>query len=158
MTLFPEYYVRSTLSVSDRSPERERERGWMGGGGLSRVFLMRFGLGNYHYTFNLDFDFFSCQLLASSLPDWASGVSCFRWGCWCMGRGPMVRETCLGFRYITVSCTKSENCVFWTCSRMKRIILFSLISYVCNAVSVICIWDVFPYEENHSVFFSKLSV
>jgi len=33
-----------------------------------------------------------------------------------------------------------------------------LVSYVCNAIAVLCIWDVFPYDGNHSVFSCKLRV
>ena len=110
VTLFPSEYFRSTLSASDRSPEREREGGWVG-----RVYVPRFP-----YACLVWVSFFSCQLLASSLPrlvdlcslpNWASGVGCFRCGCWCMGRGPVLRETCLGLRYITVSCMISVLCI-----------------------------------------------
>ena len=44
------------------------------GGGLSRVVLMRFGLGYGH------FNFFSGELPTRSLPSWASGVGCFPMG------------------------------------------------------------------------------
>jgi len=39
---------------------------------------------------------------------------------------------------------------------MMRIILFSPVNYVCNVISVLCIWDVFPYDENNSHFSREL--
>jgi len=41
---------------------------------------------------------------------------------------------------------------------MTRIILISLVNYVRNVISVLCIWDVFPFDENYSVFSRKLRV
>jgi hypothetical protein len=34
---------------------------------------------------------------------------------------------------------------------MKRIVLFSLINYVCNIISALCIWDGVPCHENYSL-------
>jgi len=115
-------------------------------------FLMRFGLGNGH------FDFFSCQLLASSLPNWARGVSFFRWG-WCMGRGPMLRETCLGLRYIILSFTISELYVFGTWSVLREICLDLMYNTASCTKSENCVFlGRGPYDESHSLFSRKLRV
>ena len=91
---------------------------------MGRVYVPRFPYECLGWV-----SFFSCQLLTSSLPNWASGVGSFRWGCWCMGRGPVLRETCLGLRYITVSYTNMRVVCFWDvvpCYERRALVLGTL--------------------------------
>ena len=66
-----------------------------------------------------------------------------------------------------------NDCVFLSCklrvSRNMSIVRLGsaptsreafiiLVSYVCNGIAILCVWDVFPYDDNHSVFSCKLRV
>ena len=166
MTLFPEYYFRSTLSVSDWS-KRERER-VEGGESVCPVFSL---CVLAWVTFTSTRTSTSLSSAASKVTTyWASGVSCFQGKCWRMGRGPDLR-----YKYCKLHETRI---VCGTRSRITRAILCSLEYFMCNAISELCVgrdpvlrepffvlssiscvtlyqncvWDKIPYYESHSLF------